>query len=187
MMIAELRRLQRRTQQTTIYATHDYEEALALGDRILVLHDGQVDQIGAPDEIYLRPATTFVATITGTPPMNLIPCRIRDRRAIAGELAVAVTDAAGEATLGIRPEHARMGAGLPATVGLIQPVGRRKIVEVTVGGIRLKALGDAAFQAERGAPVGITLDPDRVCFYDQAGRLTPARAVGPFMLVGAED
>jgi multiple sugar transport system ATP-binding protein len=186
-MIAELRHLQQRTRQTTIYATHDYEEALALGDRILVLHDGKADQIGGPDEIYFHPATTLVATITGTPPMNLIPCRIQGGRAVAGEVAIPVADASGEVVLGIRPEHVRLGAGPPATVDLIQPLGRRKIVEVVLGGVRLKALAGPDFQGKRGAQVRITVDAESVRFYDQAGRLTPARALGPFILLDAAD
>lgn len=179
-MIGELRQLQQRTRQTTIYATHDYEEAMALGDRLLILHDGQADQIGTPDEIYARPATTLAATITGSPPMNLIPCRMSDGRAVADGFAIAVAGAPEEVILGVRPEHVRLGEGLPAVIDLIQPLGRRKIVEVRLAAVRLKALAPPGFQSVRGAPVRITMNPEDVRIYDRAGRLTPARArAGP--------
>ncbi len=178
-MIGELRHLQQRIRQTTIYATHDYEEAMALGDRLLILHDGQADQIGTPDEVYALPATTLAATVTGSPPMNLLPCRVLDGRAVCDGLTTPLAGAPEEVILGIRPEHVRLGDGVPATIDLVQPLGRRKIVEVRVGGVRLKTLAAPDFQAARGTPVGITINAEDVRIYDRAGRLTSARALAP--------
>jgi ABC-type sugar transport system ATPase subunit len=180
-MIGELRHLQQRIRQTAIFATHDYVEAMALGDRLLVLHDGQADQIGTPDEVYGRPATTLAATVTGSPPMNLIPSRVQQGRATFEGWALPLAGAAEEVILGIRPEDVLLGEGegLPAAVELVQPLGRRKIVEVLLSGVRLKALAPPDFQGVRGTPVMVTLDPEDVRVYDRAGRLTSAQALAP--------
>src|SRR3546814_3640294 len=82
----ELQQFQRRLATTTIYVTHDQVEALALGDRIVILDHGTIHQIGTPQEVYEQPADTFVATFIGAPPMNLLKRE-------------------GQATLGFRPEH----------------------------------------------------------------------------------
>ncbi|HET7650468.1 MAG TPA: ATP-binding cassette domain-containing protein, partial [Gammaproteobacteria bacterium] len=82
---AELRDLQKRTGITTLYVTHDQVEALGLADRLAVMSKGQVRQIGTPEELYTRPADTFVASFIGSPPMNLIP--------------------RGDRIIGVRPEH----------------------------------------------------------------------------------
>lgn len=178
-MIGELRHLQQRIGQTTIYATHDYEEAMALGDRLLILHDGQADQIGTPDEVYARPATILAATVTGSPPMNLIACRVENGLAVFDGWAVPVAGASEEVVLGIRPEHLRLGEGLSAAVDLIQPLGRRKIVEVQLPNVRLKVVAPPDFQGARGTPIRITLNPEDVRVYDRTGRLTPAQALAP--------
>lgn len=192
-MIGELRHLQQRIRQTTIYATHDFEEAMALGDRLLILHDGQADQIGTPDEVYTRPATTLAATVTGSPPMNLIPCRVDNGLAVFDGWALPVAGAgdagaAEDLILGIRPEDVRLGEGLPATVDLIQPLGRRKIVEVRLSNVRLKAVAPPDFQGVRGTAVRITMNPDDMRVYDRAGRLTPAQALArPVPLGGTQS
>ena len=178
-MLGELRHLQQRTRQTTIYATHDYEEAMALGDRLLILHDGRVEQIGTPDEVYMRPATTFGATITGSPPMNLVACRVVDGLASADGLTVPVTGADGDVVLGVRPEEIRFGDGPDAVVDLVQPLGRKKIVDVVIGAVRLKIVAGPQFNTPRGARVRVRFDPQTIRIYDRDGRLTGARAVGP--------
>ena len=98
-MRVEIRKLQRRLKTTSIYVTHDQLEAMTLADILVVMNGGQVEQIGNPLDIYQKPATTFVASFIGAPPMNLMPLRVgRNQVAIAG-------DRAGEAgILGIRPE-----------------------------------------------------------------------------------
>ncbi|HEV8338547.1 MAG TPA: ABC transporter ATP-binding protein [bacterium] len=178
-MIGELRHLQQRIRQTAIYATHDYEEAMALGDRILILHDGQADQIGTPDEVYSRPTTTLAATVTGSPPMNLISCRVHNGQAVVDGWTVPVDGAPEEIILGIRPEHVRLGEGVPGVIDLVQPLGRRKIVEVLFSEVRLKAVAPPDFQGARGMPVRVTLNPQDVRVYTRAGRLTPAQVTAP--------
>src|ERR1700693_1622495 len=100
-MRVEIRKLQRRLNTTSIYVTHDQLEAMTLADILVVMNGGQVEQIGNPLDIYQKPATTFVASFIGAPPMNLLPLRSDEIRSqLAGDHR-----AAGEAgILGIRPE-----------------------------------------------------------------------------------
>ncbi|MGZ5104734.1 MAG: sn-glycerol-3-phosphate ABC transporter ATP-binding protein UgpC, partial [Usitatibacter sp.] len=116
-MRAELQALHQRLKTTTLYVTHDQVEAMTLANRMLVMSMGRAEQIGAPDEVYNRPATTFVAGFIGSPPMNLIPGRVAEGGveliSADGErsrLPRAVPDLAGrEVLLGVRPEHLEIG------------------------------------------------------------------------------
>lgn len=110
-MRAELRALHRKLKSTMLYVTHDQEEAMSLGDRLVVMHDGRVQQIGAPMEVYRRPANRFVAGFVGSPAMNMLEGEVVDgdrgavfRPAVGGELPCPNTDHRGAAVLGIRPE-----------------------------------------------------------------------------------
>lgn len=179
MMIGELRHLQQRIRQTAIYATHDYEEAMALADRILVLQQGRVEQVGSPEEVYVSPATTFVAATVGSPPMNLIPAEIRDGTAWADGLTVAVQEAAGKVALGFRPEDVRLGDGIEATVDLVQPLGRKSILDLVAGRVRFKAVVRGDVQTERGTRVRVAVDPQNIRIYGANGRLSRASATSP--------
>src|SRR5439155_4182572 len=95
---AEILKLQRRLDTTTIYVTHDQIEAMTMGDRIAVMRTGVLQQIGTPQELYTRPANTFVATFIGSPAMNLLP-------------AEAIGVGANGQLAGFRPEHVQVGNG----------------------------------------------------------------------------
>jgi sn-glycerol 3-phosphate transport system ATP-binding protein len=130
-MRVEIRKLQRRLATTAIYVTHDQLEAMTLADLLVVMNGGQVEQIGNPLEIYQKPATTFVASFIGAPPMNLLPFRDELRAQIAG--AGRATSEAG--ILGIRPEDfvisdgvATGGIALDLTVEAIERVGPETFV-----------------------------------------------------------
>jgi sn-glycerol 3-phosphate transport system ATP-binding protein len=134
-MRVEIRKLQRRLKTTSIYVTHDQLEAMTLADILVVMNGGQVEQIGNPLAIYQKPATTFVASFIGAPPMNLMP--LRDSGVGA--------EAPGESILGIRPEDIVIsnetlasGLALNLTVEAIERVG----AETYVYGVRAKQ-GDA--------------------------------------------
>jgi sn-glycerol 3-phosphate transport system ATP-binding protein len=113
-MRVEIRKLQRRLKTTSIYVTHDQLEAMTLADILVVMNGGQVEQIGNPLEIYQKPATTFVASFIGAPPMNLMP--LRD----AGENFQA---AGKDGLLGVRPEDIAISSETPAGGGLQTPAG----------------------------------------------------------------
>jgi sn-glycerol 3-phosphate transport system ATP-binding protein len=131
-MRVEIRKLQRRLKTTSIYVTHDQLEAMTLADILVVMNGGQVEQIGNPLDIYQKPATTFVASFIGAPPMNLMPLRSDEIKAqFAGD-----SRAASEAgILGIRPEDFAIssetiagGIALDLTVEAIERVGAETFV-----------------------------------------------------------
>jgi sn-glycerol 3-phosphate transport system ATP-binding protein len=115
-MRAELQSLHRRLSTTSLYVTHDQVEAMTLAQRMIVMNAGRAEQIGAPLEVYARPATTFVASFIGSPPMNLIP-EERDGRKLL---------------FGIRPEHlepcSAAQAKLVLQIDLVEPLGADTLV-----------------------------------------------------------
>ncbi|WP_213286758.1 sn-glycerol-3-phosphate import ATP-binding protein UgpC [Bradyrhizobium sp. sGM-13] len=129
-MRVEIRRLQRRLSTTSIYVTHDQLEAMTLADILVVMNGGQVEQIGNPLEIYQKPATTFVASFIGAPPMNLMPLRSELKSQLAGDAR-----AAEAGIIGIRPEDFVIsnqtvsgGVALGLTVEAIERVGAETFV-----------------------------------------------------------
>jgi len=145
-MRTEIKELHQRLKTTTIYVTHDQIEAMTMADKIVVMHDGLVEQIGAPLELYDRPANRFVAGFIGSPAMNFLP-----GRASGGRIAVAGADysvAAGagleenrEVVLGIRPEHLEIAAGgFEAEVVVIEPTGSETQLFARLGGQEIAAV-----------------------------------------------
>jgi sn-glycerol 3-phosphate transport system ATP-binding protein len=132
-MRVEIRKLQRRLKTTSIYVTHDQLEAMTLADILVVMNGGQVEQIGNPLEIYQKPATTFVASFIGAPPMNLMPLRADEIKSqFAGDSRAAASDAG---ILGIRPEDFVIssdavagGIALDLTVEAIERVGAETFI-----------------------------------------------------------
>src|SRR5213596_2618813 len=114
-MRVEIRKLQRRLSTTSIYVTHDQLEAMTLADILVVMNGGQVEQIGNPLDIYQKPATTFVASFIGAPPMNLLPLRADE---VQAQFGGAVQAASTGGILGIRPEDLVISAGAAISGGL---------------------------------------------------------------------
>jgi sn-glycerol 3-phosphate transport system ATP-binding protein len=154
-MRGELQALHRRLGTTSLFVTHDQVEAMTLAQRMIVMNAGRAEQIGAPLEVYAKPATTFVAGFIGSPPMNLIP---RD-----GKL------------LGIRPEHlepcAASAAMLTVDVDLIEPLGADIIVYGHIGddgeGARVAARLPADAKAQAGR-LALRYAPQHVHWFDPA-------------------
>ncbi len=135
-MRAEIRRLQKRLGVTSLFVTHDQVEAMTLGDRLVVMHQGHAAQIATPMEIWAKPADTYVAGFIGSPAMNFIPATLGHGghvATLAGGLALPMpgrmgTDGQG-VTIGIRPEHLRPGmGGLEAVVELVEPLGSEAVL-----------------------------------------------------------
>jgi len=146
---AELKRLHQRLGVTTIYVTHDQVEAMTLGDRIAVMASGLLQQVGAPQDVYDKPANLFVAGFIGSPPMNLLQATALDGRITAGDLTLELADVPdGEVAIGIRPEHLFPSHdGLPRIdlrVDVIEPLGDEVIVYGTVSGQKASAEGRGA-------------------------------------------
>ena len=148
-MRVEIRKLQRRLKTTSIYVTHDQMEAMTLADILVVMNGGQVEQIGKPLDIYKKPATTFVASFIGAPPMNLLAVAAND---LAGTLDALQIRAPGDATLGIRPEDFSLtGAASQAlTLELMVDAIERVGAETYVYGTRPRADGGPTVSVRPG-------------------------------------
>ena len=137
-MRAEIKELHQRLKTTTIFVTHDQVEAMTMADRIVVLNDGNVEQIGSPLELYDNPKNLFVATFIGSPAMNLIQGKVQDNgenviETAGGRLETSMNlsgvASATDVIYGIRPEHFELaGTGLEATVTVVEPTGSETMV-----------------------------------------------------------
>jgi ABC-type sugar transport system ATPase subunit len=141
-MRAELRRLHDRLGATMVYVTHDQVEALTMGDRVAVLSEGVVQQVGEPDAVYRRPANRFVATFVGSPAMNILSAQDEGGRLRAGPFTFdrPPGTAARPLEIGIRPEHlALVPDGAPALVEVVEVAGNEAFLHLDAGGTRLVA------------------------------------------------
>lgn len=132
-MRIEIKALQRRLNVTSIYVTHDQVEAMTMADRIVVLNGGQIEQIGTPTEIYHTPASTFVASFMGAPPMNLMSATAKDGQvSIGGDVSIlpAPNGTSGPVTLGVRPEDINIDptGTVPFTVDLVEELGAHRLL-----------------------------------------------------------
>jgi sn-glycerol 3-phosphate transport system ATP-binding protein len=176
---AEMRReilaLQRRLGITMLYVTHDQTEAMSMGDQIVLLRDGHVEQDAAPADIYARPASEFAARFIGTPPMNLFPlARHAAGMAIAGTegpILVAAPAGSGTALGGIRPEDLRLAEqGIVARVLDLEYLGADTILACTMGEAKLLARLPGRVALEAGAMVHLTTDVPLHLFDATTGR-----------------
>ncbi len=172
-MRAEIRRLQRRLGVTSLYVTHDQVEAMTLGDRLLVLHQGRPVQLATPMEVFSRPADTYVAGFIGAPAMNFLPATLIGEggavRLASGQVFPLTMPRRGQAvTLGVRPENVSLSAdGIPLQVELVEPLGSETLVHgrMADGTPLLAKLPGAAPVADR---VGVTLDAAALHVFDAA-------------------
>ena len=158
----QLKKLHQEFGHTMIYVTHDQTEALTFADKVVVMYDGRVVQIGTPQELFERPAHTFVGYFIGSPGMNLFDAQIDGNLARIGDATVPLDGqfvAEGRTQLGVRPEFIRLTSGndgIPATIRRIEDVGRHKIIRLDVAGQEINAV------AAEGAP--IPADVNRIAF-----------------------
>jgi multiple sugar transport system ATP-binding protein len=178
-MRTELKKLQQELRITTLYVTHDQVEAMTLGDRIAVLKNGGIEQIGTPDELYSRPVNPFVATFVGSPPMNLIEAELDfhndDMLVKIGQALLRLPDdladryenlEGGKITVGIRPEDISIvddesASSIEATVETVETLGRERLLHVTLAGQRLAILTDES-KFERGQTLRIEINAARM-------------------------
>ncbi len=188
-MAEELRALHDRMGATTVYVTHDQLEAMQMGDRIAVMNGGRVEQLGAPQEIYDRPATLFVAGFIGQPAMNLLPFRGRaapgDGEVALGEVRLAVPrlDEApsGEGlVLGVRPEHVALGEGVyRGRVEAVEYLGTSQVVTLSVPHGSLRARVPAGAAVRPGEVVPLSFAPAALSLFDAGtGRALRVARVG---------
>jgi multiple sugar transport system ATP-binding protein len=173
---AELKALQQQLGVTTIFVTHDQAEAMTMADRIAVMNQGSLQQVGTPDEVYDEPSNLFVAQFMGSPPMNTLAATRQNGQLVLGggwrvpipPLSTRLPD--GPLTIGVRPEDLRLSSdGQPATVFVSEPLGNEVIVNVTVGDNLLKLRAAPSIRPTRGEQVFITADPARLHVFDASG------------------
>ena len=178
-MRGEIKRLQRQLGTTGVYVTHDQAEAMTMGDQLVVLREGRVEQIGSPLDIYRRPATVFVGGFIGSPSMNFLSGRVDNggrhiRVADAINISLPgvelVSQEGHDLIVGIRPEHFRINttaafAELP--VELIEPLGAQTLLEVRLGKELVTVSVDGAVAIKPGDRVPLSLTPDELHLFDR--------------------
>jgi multiple sugar transport system ATP-binding protein len=185
-MRVELKKLHNRLGTTAIYVTHDQVEAMTLGDRVVVMKDGVVQQVGEPLELYNAPANRFVAGFIGSPAMNFAGVRLGASNGTlrAGNEGMQIEVPApiaqrlgrqgdGEVTMGIRPEDLRIAsasdpAGLcfDALVEVVEKLGSEILLDVQVGSRMMVAAVEPNVRAKPGDRLRLALNPDRLHFFD---------------------
>jgi multiple sugar transport system ATP-binding protein len=177
-MRSEIKALHQRLKTTTVYVTHDQIEAMTMADKIVVMHDGIVEQIGAPLDLYDRPANTFVAGFIGSPSMNLIKGNVQGKqfRTEGGALLplpATMNIAEGEALIyGMRPEHLRIDPqGVEAEVVLIEPTGSETQVVVSLGGQEVTGIFRERITAAPGDHIRLSPDLGLVHLFEAGSGL----------------
>ena len=174
-MRSEIRELHQRLGTTTVYVTHDQIEAMTMADRIVVMRDGRISQVGAPLELYDRPINTFVAGFIGSPSMNLISGEVSGDRFKAGGIdlpmpaGVAMAQGA-KLTYGIRPEHLTLSdSGQPVTVVVVEPTGAEIHLVLRAGDVEMTAVVRERQAFQPGQTLHITPQAGMVHLFDEAG------------------
>jgi multiple sugar transport system ATP-binding protein len=186
-MRAELIELHRRLKRTFIYVTHDQLEAMTMSDRIAVMHEGELQQYGAPMDVYENPANLFVASFIGSPAMNLLAGTLE--QVGAGlvfarpglRLPVMAGGAAGQKiTLGVRPEDILPGSGLQrATIRVVEPTGHETIIVAEIGGEMLLLRATAGTDLAPGQEMAFSLRTSRLHAFETATGHRLALAFAP--------
>jgi len=170
----ELRKLQRALDVTAVYVTHDQEEAMTIADRLAVFMDGNVVQVGTPEEVFRKPASVDVATFLGSPPMNLLPARLEGRDVVieGHRISLAVDHGSERDVLvGVQPSRIEVGGdGIRAQVDLLEQLGDSVIVDLTLGASRVRAKLPERTRLAEGASVRVRFDPADVHLFDPATR-----------------
>ncbi len=177
-MRAEILKVMRSHKATVVYVTHDQEEALTMGDRIAVLHDRIIQQIGTPEEIYGKPANVYVARFIGTPRMNILEAHINDDSEVelAGEIVIpgirlATAVQAGKFTVGFRPDECYISnvGGIPITVESSQYLGNSRYIHGKFEDEEIIVRVDPSRDISPGNSIRVGLKASCVHFFDDSG------------------
>ena len=165
----EIANLHRALGATTIYVTHDQIEAMTLADRVVVLRDGLIEQVGSPLELYDHPANQFVAQFIGTPQMNVVAAStLPELTRIAGARLPS------DGSVGVRPEFVHIvasGIGIAGKVELVEALGSDTLIHVRVGNdVHLVSRQSERTGLKLGDPVGVEIDATALLFFDKQGR-----------------
>jgi len=178
-MRLEIARLHQELGATMIYVTHDQVEAMTLADKIVVLRDGRIEQVGAPVELYENPANQFVAGFIGSPKMNFLPARADGGKVMADGLGPTPLSPSGRTaggdpqTLGFRPEHAFVAADgtFAGTVKVVEQLGSVSYLYVEAAGGAMVTIEQRRLTPVRpGEAVRFSIEPDQLFLFDKDGR-----------------
>jgi multiple sugar transport system ATP-binding protein len=189
-MRTEIKRVHQKVKTTTVYVTHDQVEAMTLADRVVVMNQGRIEQIGTPHELYHHPRTRFVAGFIGSPAMNFIPCRLEQagsglRARVSDTIALPVPSdradryrsvAGKELILGLRPEHITEprhngradGCDFDVTLDVVEPMGMETMVFFTVNGTEFCSRVEPSSAGDAGAKMRLHANVDHMHLIDPA-------------------
>ena len=182
-MRTELSRIHSELAITTIYVTHDQEEAMTMSDRIVILNDGRLQQVGEPKEVYYQPANLFVADFIGSPSMNVLDVELAGNRLTnGGSFDFEVSDEfvntlrsvsdASEFTFGVRPENVRVAEnvddarGIPVTVDVVEVIGSDNFLYLDLDGREFRVRSPSYIEPEQGDEITITFDDEAIHLFD---------------------
>jgi len=180
-MRSEIKRLQRSFESTAIYVTHDQVEAMSIADRIAVLKDGRLQQVGTPDELYHHPENIFVAGFIGTPSMNLLDCSFDEEKGVLdfGSFTLDVPEnikpllkGYSEVIVGIRARDLqvskeKMPDSIPLEVYTIEPLGEETIIILSSENVRIRVVTHVEFKADIGEKVWVSFDLNKIHIFDK--------------------
>jgi sn-glycerol 3-phosphate transport system ATP-binding protein len=168
----EIQKLHRELGVTSLFVTHDQVEAMTLGQRLIVMNGGRIEQIGTPEAVYGRPASTFVAGFIGSPPMNLISGHADGSRFTSGSSTLALPEAAprgGQVTLGLRPEHVQLdqAGAWSLNVDMVEMLGAERLVHGRLGDSMFTLRIDATLKAPQpGQTLGLRVPREHLHWFD---------------------
>jgi ABC-type sugar transport system ATPase subunit len=188
-MRSEIRQLHQRLGITSLFVTHDQEEALSISDRVAVMRDGKIVQVGRPEEVYARPNSTYVAKFIGSPQLDILQgLVVREGEMIGYQVGSGrfevdwAPDSGPEGVdLGIRPEHVTLGEdGVPAVVRVVQPIGPATLVTVSWEGGQLTSRVPGMARLAPGERVRVRLLAEGLLWFDRtSGERIPGPRRGP--------
>jgi multiple sugar transport system ATP-binding protein len=194
-MRTEIKKVHQKVRTTTVYVTHDQVEAMTLADRVVVMNQGRIEQVGSPNELYHKPATRFVASFIGSPAMNFIPCELEesdDKLAVrlTADLALPIPEARreryrslkgnGRLLLGLRPEHITEVrphmephvVPFEAQIEVTEPMGMETLVYFSINGTQVCGRVNPNANAREGAPMRLAADLGNMHLIDdETGRV----------------
>jgi multiple sugar transport system ATP-binding protein len=183
-MRAELKAVLRAAGTTTVYVTHDQTEAMGLADRIALMHDGRIEQVDAPMQLYRSPKTRFAGGFVGSPPMNFVTVPVEAGRALLGALALPAPIADGTLIAGIRAEDleiCRAGLGFPIEVSVAEPLGAHTLITGHYEKQQIRVIAPPDRVVKPGMRVALTPDLSKLVWMDSAS----GRALGTIGSGGA--
>ncbi|WP_454855666.1 ABC transporter ATP-binding protein [Rhizobium binxianense] len=172
---SQLKRLHKQFGFTMVYVTHDQTEALTFAEKVVVMYDGQIVQIGTPAELFERPSHTFVGYFIGSPGMNVMPAKVDGSTVRIGDETLSLdyapkTNGAVKIELGIRPEFVRLGReGMPVSISRVEDIGRQKIVRARFAGQPIAII--VPEDGEIPAEARVTFDPAAISIYADSWRV----------------